>query len=83
MHDPRSDLTALELLGVGTSSFTRDLLSFRRGPPPTKGIFVLDTQKLYAGWVREKKQMKLGTCCEVLEVKTRRLHNAGNDARYT
>lgn len=44
---------------------------------------MLDTQKLYAGWVREKKQMKLGTCCEVLEVKTRRLHNAGNDARYT
>lgn len=79
MHDPRSDLTALALLGISTTAFS----SIVSSPPPTRGIFVLDSQDLYCGLVREKGKRKLEFCADKLGVQTRRLHNAANDAKYT
>jgi hypothetical protein len=86
MHDPRSDLVALELLGIDPYNYLRDISAFKPSKSkiaPVSGIWVIDTQVLYSGWKREKQQTKLGTCCTVLEIAMRRLHNAGNDARYT
>ncbi|KAL8277378.1 hypothetical protein RQP46_010218 [Phenoliferia psychrophenolica] len=78
-HDPRSDLVALSLLGIPTTPFLPSVPS----PPPTTGIFILDSQDLYCGLVREKGKRKLELCASQLDVQTRRLHNAANDAKYT
>lgn len=83
MHDPRSDITALNLLGIDTSSYSRQLNAFSSASPPTSGVFILDTQAIFCGWSRAKRKAKLELCCEELSVPTRRLHNAGNDAHYT
>ena len=84
MHDPRSDLEALELLGINIRSWKRDLHSLLAkidNPAAGEtfaGIWVLDSQALFCGWKREKRKSKLEMCCEAMKVPTRRLHNAGN-----
>lgn len=81
-HDPRSDLVALQLLGIETSGFKRGMEDLWRsmiteGGLWPNGVWVVDTQVLYSGWMNDKRQVKLETCCAVLQLPTRRLHNAG------
>lgn len=83
MHDPRSDITALHLLGIDTQSYQRQLSAFASSSPPTSGVWILDTQVIFTGWARAKRKAKLEICCQELSVPTRRLHNAGNDAHAT
>lgn len=89
-HDPRSDLTALQMLGIAVDDFNTDLAELldetgrlRTDGAAKEGIWLVDTQKLYSAFVGDKKQSSLETCCAVLRVPTQRLHNAGNDAVYT
>lgn len=72
-HDARSDLRSLQQLGFDVASFARGL----GGMAKTSGVSVIDTQSLYSGWTGVNKQIRLETCCQVLEVPTKRLHNAG------
>lgn len=79
MHDPRSDLVALNMLGIDTSSYKPyDFVAM-----PFSGVHVLDTQTLFQGWARMSRKFQLGVCCEQVGMKTTGLHCAGNDARYT
>lgn len=80
-HDDRSDLKSLEQIGFETDKFLRTLSKL--SGKDRNNIFIVDTQKLYAAWIERNLQVRLSTCCETLEVPTRRLHNAGNDAHYT
>lgn len=85
-HDPRAEITALKMLNIDADAFKTGLgglLATLRGGGKAEGVWVVDTQDLYRGWRGEKKQEKLENCCSVLQVPTRRLHNAGNDAVYT
>lgn len=79
MHDPRSDLVALQLLGIETDHFHRQLHPYSKRNSSVN-IYVLDTQSLYVGWSGEKRQAKLETCCNALKLDPQGLHNAGNDA---
>ncbi|GAA6058776.1 hypothetical protein JCM10212_001892 [Sporobolomyces blumeae] len=47
------------------------------------GIYVVDTQRVFAAWLGRKSQIGLEKACKEIDVPTRRLHNAGNDAHYT
>ncbi|KAM0791744.1 hypothetical protein ACM66B_004011 [Microbotryomycetes sp. NB124-2] len=79
-HDPRADLKSLYQLG-----FKPHKLQFRLGHAPLEqtGTYVIDTQSIYSAWAHDVKQRSLNLCCTNLEVPTKRLHNAGNDAVYT
>lgn len=79
-HDPRSDLKSIAQLGFDTKTFIHELRHLGKGKA---GVYVVDTQRLYSAWEGVNRQTRLSACCEVLEVPTRRLHNAGNDAHYT
>ncbi|GAA5908957.1 uncharacterized protein JCM6883_002564 [Sporobolomyces salmoneus] len=62
-HDTRSDLKSLQLLGVSTSTYlNRSSLPHPDYEPGYKsaGRYILDTQTLYSGFNRRKKQTKLG-----------------------
>lgn len=83
MHDPRSDIVAINLLGIDTNSYQRSIHAFSSATPPTSGVWILDSQAIFCGWSRAKRKARLELCCEALQVPTRRLHNAGNDAHYT
>ncbi|KAI5474903.1 ribonuclease H-like domain containing protein [Pseudohyphozyma bogoriensis] len=95
-HDPRSDLVALDLLGLPTSSYTRSLPPIASpyivtNEKPT--VTILDTQTLFSGLLREKRKYRLELVCEKLGIKVGEeaqgdlkgagWHNAGNDARFT
>lgn len=75
-HDTRSDLKSLALLGFQTQEFETGL--HRVALQGGEGVWVVDTQRLFSGWRGMKGQVKLMTCCEAVEVPTRRLHNAGS-----
>lgn len=79
-HDPRGDIKALTKLGFDPQKeFERDLKHFgkkREGG----GIWVVDTQRVFGGWLGRKGQIGLEKACVEVNVPTRRLHNAGNDA---
>ncbi|GAA5893112.1 hypothetical protein JCM6882_003889 [Rhodosporidiobolus microsporus] len=61
----------------------------RANAPPPANAYLLDTQRLYSGWSRRKKQVRLEDACAALGVtapdgKTPlKPHNAGNDAYGT
>ncbi|GAA5842027.1 hypothetical protein JCM5353_001098 [Sporobolomyces roseus] len=82
-HDPRGDIKALTKLGFDPQKeFERDLMQFgkrREGG----GIWVVDTQRVFGGWLGRKGQIGLEKACVEVNVPTKRLHNAGNDAHYT
>ncbi|GAA5996068.1 uncharacterized protein JCM10292_004927 [Rhodotorula paludigena] len=86
-HDPRGDMRSLAQLGFDPpADFRTDLRQL--GAPSEKGdahgnIWVVDTQRLFSAWTGRKAQVGLEKACRELEVPTRRLHNAGNDAHYT
>ncbi|GAA6008050.1 hypothetical protein JCM10207_007009 [Rhodosporidiobolus poonsookiae] len=71
-------------------------LSARLFPAPTSpswidlsapNAFLLDTQRLYSGWTRRKKQAKLEDACSALGITLPGggliAHNAGNDAYFS
>ncbi|GAA5995080.1 hypothetical protein JCM5350_003997, partial [Sporobolomyces pararoseus] len=73
-HDHRSDVKSLELLGLSLSSFS---LSSPLPPPSQepkyldqkgKGRWILDTQALFSGFNRRKKQSKLGDAVQQLGI---------------
>ncbi|GAA6007731.1 hypothetical protein JCM11491_003945 [Sporobolomyces phaffii] len=82
-HDPRGDIRALTKLGFDSANeFERDLTRFgqkREGG----GIWVVDTQRIFSAWLGRKSQIGLEKACIEVEIPTKRLHNAGNDAHYT
>ncbi|GAA5974384.1 hypothetical protein JCM11641_005250 [Rhodosporidiobolus odoratus] len=97
LHDPRGDLISLAQLSLqmnlfertlpppSSPAFSRPSLSSPSDPPPS--LFLLDTQRLYSGWSRRKKQARLEDACAAVGVDAdgRPLvpHNAGNDAFAT
>lgn len=44
------------------------------------GIWIVDTQRIFSGWLGRKHQIGLEKACQEVKVATKRLHNAGNDA---
>lgn len=79
------DLSALRLLGFDTSrDFQNDLRklgSFEQTSGGEHGVWIVDTQALFSGWLKRKSQIGLERACKEIELSTKRLHNAGNDAR--
>lgn len=89
-HDPRMDLSALRRLGFAPSDFRTDLrrlnasaASAAAGRTGEHGLWVVDTQALFSGWLKRKSQIGLERACKEIALPTQRLHNAGNDARCT
>ncbi|GAA5865583.1 hypothetical protein JCM3774_002058 [Rhodotorula dairenensis] len=86
-HDPRMDLSALRRLGFDTTrefqNDLRKLSTFHTTSGGEHGVWVVDTQALFSGWLKRKSQIGLERACKEIELATKRLHNAGNDARYT
>ncbi|GAA5985151.1 hypothetical protein JCM10908_002545 [Rhodotorula pacifica] len=86
-HDPRMDLSALRRLGFDTTrDFQHDLRklgSFHETSGGEHGVWIVDTQALFSGWLKRKSQIGLERACKEIDLPTKRLHNAGNDARYT
>ncbi|KAK4052238.1 hypothetical protein OIO90_004460 [Microbotryomycetes sp. JL221] len=79
LHDVRSDLKALELLGVKTRSFKM----YDYVQTPLSGVHVVDTQTLFQGYTQRKRKVGLGDACKQMGITTTGLHNAGNDAHFT
>ncbi|GAA6059854.1 hypothetical protein JCM10212_007059 [Sporobolomyces blumeae] len=87
LHDHRSDLKSLQLLGLSTASFVQsptlplpthpDAGSMYRSGSES-GKWILDTQHLYSGWKRQKKQARLETACKELGIS---LHDDENGVR--
>lgn len=79
------DLSALRRLGFDSAAdFQSDLRQL--GKPVSNrdgehGIWVVDTQALFSGWLKRKSQIGLERACKEIDLPTKRLHNAGNDAR--
>ncbi|KAI8918346.1 hypothetical protein DFJ77DRAFT_455244 [Powellomyces hirtus] len=66
-HDIRSDIEYLEIWGLDPTDYTKD---------------IFDTRDLFVP-VGMKEQTSLKTICTDLNIPTKYLHNAGNDAYYT
>ncbi|KAI5465547.1 hypothetical protein BGZ63DRAFT_437148 [Mariannaea sp. PMI_226] len=69
-HDIQCDITWVSTFGI-------DLLSLRN----FSGL--LDTKDMFQGWRNEKNPRGLGRVLEDLDIPSKNLHNAGNDAYYT
>ncbi|SCZ95206.1 BZ3500_MvSof-1268-A1-R1_Chr11-2g03353 [Microbotryum saponariae] len=89
-HDPRMDLKALGMLGFedGFAKPVKELAVQAKTGDKGEGegegnVWIIDTQRVYAGWKGFEHRKRLERCCSELEVATKRLHNAGNDAHYT
>ncbi|GJN91900.1 hypothetical protein Rhopal_004925-T1 [Rhodotorula paludigena] len=106
LHDPRSDLKSLVSLGVPMHRFEQNPLlpappaPSSSSPSPTSGespydanpAFLLDTQRLFSGFSRRKRQVRLELACDALAVRMPSgsgggtelaFHNSGNDAWAT
>lgn len=79
------DLSALRRLGFDTTrdfqNDLRKLTTFHATSGGDHGVWVVDTQALFSGWLKRKSQIGLERACKEIELATKRLHNAGNDAR--
>ncbi|GAA5860755.1 hypothetical protein JCM1840_001953 [Sporobolomyces johnsonii] len=83
-HNPNKDLRALAKLGFDVESeFECDLTRVPQRESGQGGVWVVDTQRLFEGWMERRGQVGLEKACKELEVPTKHLHNAGNDAHYT
>lgn len=69
-HDPRADLRSLRNLGFEEEMFRplEEFLNKGEGKGG-EGVYVTDTQSLFAGWKSDVKQVRLEKCCEELEVR--------------
>ncbi|GAA5876945.1 hypothetical protein JCM3774_000547 [Rhodotorula dairenensis] len=91
LHDHRGDIASLTALGLDLNSFERNpLLPEPRSAPDYAegGAFLLDTQRLYSGYSRRKRQVRLEDACKALGVAlpggdSLAYHNSGNDAWAT
>ncbi|GAA5887158.1 hypothetical protein JCM5296_001614 [Sporobolomyces johnsonii] len=80
-HDPNKDLHALAKLGFDVQSeFECDLTRVPQREAGQGGVWVVDTQRLFEGWVQRRGQVGLNEACQELKVPTKHLHNPGNDA---
>ncbi|GAA5991264.1 hypothetical protein JCM10908_003229 [Rhodotorula pacifica] len=93
LHDHRGDIASLTALGLDLNIFERNPLLPEPGLASTPnyaegGSFLLDTQRLYSGWSRRKRQVRLEDACKSLGVAlpggdSLAYHNSGNDAWAT
>ncbi|BGP44201.1 hypothetical protein JCM10450v2_000010 [Rhodotorula kratochvilovae] len=100
LHDCRGDVKSLTALDVDINAFEKNPLL----PNPAASAaaaqaytahagsgFLLDTQRLYSGWSRRKRQVRLADACHALGVRLPgkdvdeklAFHNSGNDAYAT
>lgn len=79
-HDPVADIQAFQRLGFPPSMFAVGVKDYK---DHRSGVFVTDTQRLFGGYEKSRGQRNLSYCCTSLGITTGRLHNAGNDAKYT
>lgn len=60
------------------------LYTLPRGASPDAGTFVVDTAELFGGLLGEGKRTRsLEQMCNQLQIGTKFLHNAGNDAHVS
>ncbi|POY75336.1 hypothetical protein BMF94_1564 [Rhodotorula taiwanensis] len=91
LHDHRGDIASLTALGLNLNVFERNpLLPDPETAPDYAegGSFLLDTQRLYSGFSRRKRQVRLEDACKSLGVAlpggdSLAYHNSGNDAWAT
>ncbi|GAA5969280.1 hypothetical protein JCM8115_006748 [Rhodotorula mucilaginosa] len=91
LHDHRGDVNSLTALGLDLNRFERNPLMPEPPHAPDyaeRGSFLLDTQRLYSGWSRRKRQVRLEDACKSLNVAlpggdSLAYHNSGNDAWAT
>ena len=65
-HDSRADIRTLHQLGFAKGTFSRPSGDYRG---QSSGVFVVDTQQLFQGWIGQRRQFKLSKCCEDLQVR--------------
>ncbi|KAJ7764971.1 hypothetical protein DFH07DRAFT_810985 [Mycena maculata] len=79
-HDPSQDMKDLKTLEAGVDAAVYQLPD----KSPKEGIFVVDTAILFAALEGESQNTRgLEQVCNHLQISTKNLHNAGNDAHYT
>ncbi|KAJ7682700.1 hypothetical protein DFH06DRAFT_1161883 [Mycena polygramma] len=79
-HDPSGDIKTLKKLKAPVDAAVFELPE----KTPSEGIFIIDTAVLFAALVgQEHNKPGLEQMCHHLQIETKYLHNAGNDAYYT
>ncbi|KAJ3710451.1 hypothetical protein FB446DRAFT_477002 [Lentinula raphanica] len=82
-HDAKEDIDYMEsaMIEADLSGLSYTLPN---EPSPAHGVFVVDTVDLFGGLQGEGTRNRgLEQVCNQLQIKTKFLHNAGNDAHYT
>ncbi|KAG6821622.1 hypothetical protein H0H93_000131 [Arthromyces matolae] len=79
-HDNHQDIKYLKSLNVSLEGlkYIDHVEKF-----PDGGLFVVDTSDLFAALEGVTDRRGLGRMCHLIQIPTRNLHNAGNDAYYT
>ncbi|KAF8621635.1 hypothetical protein AX15_007653 [Amanita polypyramis BW_CC] len=82
-HDNKQDIKYLQSPSI--TAPLSDMVYILPDSVPKEGIFVVDTSDLYAGLEGSSSGNKksLDRICKQMQVPTKHLHNAGNDAYYT
>lgn len=100
LHDQRSDSKSLASLDVDLNKYERNPLlpppdsPLYNPPDPSDAVpdpppcFLLDTQRLFSGFSRRKRQSRLEDACRALDIalpgnEPIAYHNSGNDAWVT
>ncbi|KAJ7791582.1 hypothetical protein B0H14DRAFT_2934931 [Mycena olivaceomarginata] len=82
-HDAHEDIKTLNRLGAPIDGAV-DVGQLPPDTIPTQGIYIVDTTILFGALIGDCKNKKgLRDVCAFLQIPTRYLHNAGNDAHYT
>lgn len=82
-HDNNQDIKYLKSPSIGASL---EGMSFvLPANTPDTGLFVVDTSDLFAALegMESTNRRALGRVCNLMQISTKNLHNAGNDAYYT
>ncbi|KAG5725010.1 hypothetical protein E4T56_gene12485 [Termitomyces sp. T112] len=81
-HDNSQDIKYLKSIGAPLEGLT--YISFTHPLTiPHNGPFVVDTSDLFSALEGVTDRKSLGRVCIHLQIPTKHLHNAGNDAHYT
>ncbi|KAG8891747.1 hypothetical protein FRB99_003386, partial [Tulasnella sp. 403] len=79
-HDHRGDLDTLAALGVDTKDY---IYRIPEKDPP-RGVFCIDTRRVFGALEGHKEPKSLSKICRILGLTGfEHYHNAGNDAEYT
>ncbi|KAG6873754.1 hypothetical protein C0995_011573 [Termitomyces sp. Mi166 len=81
-HDNSQDIKYLKSLGAPLDGLTYINYTLPLAIPHN-GPFVVDTSDLFAALEGVTDRKALGRVCAHLQIPTKNLHNAGNDAHYT